>query len=203
MRKQLLCKMLLGSLAACAVLPFTAVSPASCQFGRVSTPPKNITIMGHNLALRERKGGGMGQGAQASYISPMETADTWTFMFTVYYFPGQSDPAGAAMGVVDKIKVLKASHQDPLASASMFESKDHRSANVDFMVSSTRPKLLEHNVFHYFKSPGGLSSYQIARRIFGTPTNKVEVSQFLAGMQRARVQMFQEMARTDLPTWPN
>jgi hypothetical protein len=203
MRKQLLCKMLIGSLAACAVLPFAAVSPASGQYGRVSAPPKNITIMGRNLTLRERKGGGMGQGASASYISPSETPDSWTFMFSVYYSPGTSNPAEAAMAAVDKIKMRKASHQDPLASASMFESKDHRSANVDFLVSSTKPKLLEHNVFHYFKSPGGLSSYQIARRIFGTPTNRLEVNQFLSGMQRARVQMFQELARTDLPTWPN
>jgi hypothetical protein len=192
----------MASFSACAML--LLVSPdAFAQRNHISAPPRTVVILGKTLTLKQRKGGGMGQNAIATYISPMEGVDNWTLMFTVYYAPGVVDPTTAALSTVDTIKARKASHQDPLASATLYESKDGRSANVDFTVSTAKPKILEHNVFRYFKASGGLGSYQIAMRVFGTPTNSGEVSTFIRDMPRMKNEMFSELTRFDLPTWPN
>jgi hypothetical protein len=202
MRNKNVAKLLLGLFIACSTLPIAAPD-SSAQFGHISAPPKSVVIMGKSLSLKQRKGGGMGQNAIAMYISPMENNENWTLMFTVYYAPGQADPTTTAMGTVEAIKQRKASQKDPLASATLYEAKDGKSTNVDFTVSTTKPKLLEHNVFRYFRANGGLASYQIAMRVFGTGTNNGEVNGFIRDMPRMKTAMFMELARPDLPTWPN
>jgi hypothetical protein len=200
MLKHLICKMLLCSFAAFAVQPFWSQCSTAAPS---STLPQTVTIMGRTLSLIEHKGGMRGQGAQAAYISANESPANWTLMFAVGYSPGNLDPKDAASATVQKITSRKASGQDPLASASVFTSKSSDAVNVVFVDSTSKPKMLEHNVFRYFRTQGGTSSYQITRRIFGTPTNKAQVADFMRNIPAMRSMIFEEIGRSDLPHWPN
>jgi hypothetical protein len=199
MLKRQVIKISLCSLVALVIQPW--FSP--CSTGApLSALPQTVVIMGRSLSLTEQKGGAPGQEGVAAYVTPGEGFDNWTLMFAVHFFPGRMTPKAAAQKVVENIKNRKATGHDSLANAAIFESKDGQSVDVDFLVSSPRPQMLEHNVWRYSKTMGGLCGYQIARRMYGSRSNQVQVSRFIKSIPASRAKLIEELSRSDLPRWP-
>jgi hypothetical protein len=165
-----------------------------------SPTQKSVTILGKTLSTKGKEGGAPGQPALCEYIPANETFDNWTLMFALRFTPGDKlDPKASAILTAEKVKSLRASSKDPVANAAVFESKDGKSVNVDFLTSSAKPEVFEHNVFRYFKVPGGMYSYQIARRIYGTPSNQDDIGKFIKDIPAQRERIFKELNRPDLP----
>jgi hypothetical protein len=165
--------------------------------------PHNLIFMGQLLALKGREGGELGQAALIEYIPANETFDNWTVMFAERFVPGKAlDPKASAQATALRVQGLKLSGQDPVANAAVFQSDDGQSVIVDFLVSSAKPQMLEHNVMRYFKTAAGMYSFQFARRIYGQTANQAEQGAFIQGIPASRGRIFKEICRPDLPRWP-
>jgi hypothetical protein len=200
MLKRQVSKVVVSSLAALAIQSLCI--PCSTA-ARGSAAPKSVTVLGHVLVLKDMQGGGAGQAALAEYIPAGETLENWTLMFALRFAPGDLDPKASAAATVQNIQTRKRNGQDPLANCGVFASKDGKSVNVDFLVSTTSPQLLEHNIMRYVKVKDGLETIQIARRIYGNQSSQAKVTAFIKNIPTLRTKLFQEIGRPDLPRWPN
>lgn len=159
---------------------------------------KAVKILGTVLTLKESQGGAPGQQFLAEYIPANETWDNWSIMYAVRWLPSQLSPKQAAVATAQKIKELKLAG-DPVANSAVFEADDGKSVAVDFLVSSKKPEMFEHNVFRYFRTANGLASVQIARRVYESKSSETQMQDFIRGIPKVRDQIFEELARPDLP----
>lgn len=190
-------KAFLGFSCALAIQAFW--SPGSTA-APVAALPQTVTIMGHNLALKGHNYGGQNQSI-AEYMPANENSNNWTVLFAVRFNPGDKlEPRDLAAATAKNIQNRK--QTDPLANCGVFPSKNGKSINVDFLASTSKPQTIEHNVWRYFKSNGGVGSYQLAMRIYGNNDNKAKVHEFIKSIPGQRVNLFKELNRPDLPHWP-
>ena len=77
------------------------------------------------------------------------------------------------------------------------KSADGKSVVVDFL--SSEGDIIEHNVFRYFRTPKGLVSFQIARRIYSNKAEQSDIQAFIRGIKTKRNQIVSESMRADLP----
>lgn len=153
--------------------------------------PSNIKVISTNLTLKESKGDR--RAFIAEYIPKNETFDNWTTMFAVRFVDGkEQDPKAAAQNTARNINLRK-EKGDMLANSMVMESPDKKSVVVDFLISDK--DLIEHNVWRFFKSDGGLVSYQIARRTYG----KDKSTEFITSIKTRRTEILNEIIRKDLP----
>jgi hypothetical protein len=198
MLQRRLSKVIICLIAALAMQPLC--SAASIARVPQTIFPKKVVIMGRVLTLKDQTGG-MGRNSLAEYIPANESLANWSVMFAVRYAPGTIDPKASAQSLCETIKNRKAGGQDPFANANMYPSQDGKSAIVDFLASTTKPQVLEHNVWRYFTANNGVASFQIARRVYGNRATKSQVTQFIKSIPTLRTKLFKEIGRADLPHW--
>ena len=191
---------LLASATAMICSPICPVAWADAQVPMSQTLPKSLTVLSHPLTLKDTKGGAAGQPFIAEYIPGNETFDNWTMMFASRFVPGQDlDPKVSATTTARKI-IARRETGDTVANAAVFEAKDGKSVVVDFLIS--QGNVFEHNIFRYFKTPKGLVSLQIARRVYDTSSNSSsddKVKDFIKSIPTEREKILAEIMRKDLP----
>ena len=157
---------------------------------------KSVTVLGKSLSLKDSQGV-PGQRFIAEYIPSGETFDNWTLMFATRFVTGtQVDPTASAKAIFNRILVRKQTG-DLLANAAVFKPPDGKSVVVDFLLSEG--KIVEHDVWRYFKTGKGMVSLQIARRVYRNQSNEQEVRDFIKSIQTQRNIILQEIMRPDLP----
>ena len=102
----------------------------------------------------------------------------------------------SAVATANRISARKQSG-DPLANSAVFRSQDGKSVVINFLTSEGG--VIEHNVFRYFRTPKGLVSFQIARRIYADKAEQGDIQAFIRGIKTKRNQIVNESMRTDLP----
>jgi hypothetical protein len=162
--------------------------------------PKSLTVLSKTLALKDTKGGAAGKPFIAEYIPDNETFDNWTLMFATRFMPGADlDPEVSATATARRI-IARRDSGDTVANAAVFKAKDGKSVVVDFLIS--QGNVFEHNLFRYFKTPRGLVSLQIARRVYDNNSNNSgddKVKDFIESIKTDREKILAEIMRKDLP----
>jgi hypothetical protein len=184
---------LLASIGATTLAAVDVWPPPQAQAAQ--SVPKSVTVLGKTLTLKDSQGGGTGGKFIAEYIPGDESFDNWTLMFASRFEPGAGlDPMATAAAAANRISARKQSG-DLLANSAIFKSADGKSVVIDFL--SSEGGLIEHNVFRYFRTPKGLVSFQIARRIYKAEQSDVQA--FIRSIKTKRNQIVSELMRADLP----
>jgi hypothetical protein len=159
--------------------------------------PGSLTVLGKTLVLKDSHDGGPGGKFIAEYIPGDQTFDNWTLMFASRFIPGAGlDPMASALATANRISARKQSG-DLLANSAVFKSQDGKSVVVDFL--SSEGNIIEHSVFRYFRTPKGLVSFQIARRIYANKAEQSDIQAFIKSIKTKRDQFVSESMRADLP----
>lgn len=171
------------------------------SFAESPTPdtsiPKELTVMGNKLALKENQGDS--KAFIAEYIPASETFDNWTFMFATRFMKGEDLSAEqTAQAAVSNVKAARAAG-DIMANALLLKAPDGKSYAVDFTVSAGNVAIVEHNVWRYYKVAKGIVSFQIARRIYTASAGQAGSESFIKGIPDERIKMLSEIMRKDLP----
>jgi hypothetical protein len=186
---------LLASIGAITLAAVDVWPPTPAQAAQ--SLPTSVTVLGKTLVLKDSQGGGPGDKFLAEYIPSDETFDNWTLMFASRFVPGAGlDPMASAVATANRISARKQSG-DLLANSAVFKSADGKSVVVDFL--SSEGDIIEHNVFRYFRTPKGLVSFQIARRIYSNKAEQSDIQAFIRGIKTKRNQIVSESMRADLP----
>lgn len=160
--------------------------------------PATMKIMDHTLTLKENKLTPSGSYL-AEYIPTDETFDNWTWLYGCRLVPDTSlEPQSSAIATARNVMERKA-NGDQVANAAVFKDNDDKRVAVDFLVSSDTPKTLEHNIFVYYKTPKGLVSLQLARRLYPVPGSNDKVKTFIMSIPELRGKILKELARPDMP----
>lgn len=162
-----------------------------------TTIPKDLTVMGNKLVLKENQGDS--KAFIAEYIPASETFDNWTFMFATRFMKGEDLSAETtARATVENIAAVKKAG-DPVANSVLLKAPDGKSYAVDFLVSANNLGVLEHNVWRYYKVAKGIVSLQIARRFYAKGADQSGSQNFIKGIPEERNKMLEEIMRKDLP----
>jgi hypothetical protein len=193
LRARLTALALLASVGAMTVAA-TDIRPAT-QARAAQSLPASVTVLGKTLMLKDSQGGGTGSKFIAEYIPGGESFDNWTLMFASRFEPGAGlDPMASAAAAANRISLRKQSG-DLLANSAVFKSPDGKSVVIDFL--SSEGGIIEHNVFRYFRTPKGLASFQIARRIYKAEQSDIQA--FIRSIKTKRNEIVSELMRADLP----
>jgi hypothetical protein len=138
----------------------------------------------------------------ASYVPANETLENWTKLFAVSFYKGQNYSPYNAVIQASRNVIDEKRKGDTIANYKRIEDPKKGWYGIDFFISGNykgKPTAYEHNVFRYVKIPGGMISYQSARRIYLTDTNNKEVDKFIDEIPSVGPQIWNELLRTDLP----
>lgn len=184
---------LLASIGAMTLAATDISTPTQAQAAQ--SLPRSVTVLGKTLTLKDSQGGAPGGKFIAEYIPGDESFDNWTLMFASRFEPGAGlDPMASAAAAANRISARKQSG-DLLANSAVFKSADGKSVVIDFL--SSEGGIIEHNVFRYFRTPKGLVSFQIARRIYKAEQSDIQA--FIKSIKTKRNQIVSELMRADLP----
>ena len=160
--------------------------------------PNSVIIMGKTLVLKHKEE--KPEGLLLEYISADETLERWSVMFAMRHMNSRMmnrkfDPKVAAQQTVLGIQARK--KQDPVANGAVFSHKDGKSEFADFVISAG--SIIEHNVFRYFQTATGLTSYQLARRVNYQQDGRQATETLLKSIQTDRAIFFDSLMRIDMP----
>jgi len=164
-------------------------------FSQEAVAPEAVTILDTPLVLKyhQTKNG----QTIFEYTQDNETLEQWSLMFAVRVLPGKNlSPYASVQATAQKIAARK-KQGDPVANSLVMKSDDGDSYAIDFLISEGT--LIEHNVFRYLKTEGGMMSYQIARRVDISRDGSETVQQFIKAIPNERGRILRELLRKDLP----
>jgi hypothetical protein len=156
----------------------------SAQVSSAEGTPFRIRFQNENFIFAWEKKDGMVH----EFFRSSETANNWTKLIAIHFFPSQSDPKSA---VVNLATVLK--RQNPNARFQIIENPATGNVIIDFITWPPDSSCVEFNVFKYKPNPNGkgLVAFQFAMRDTEYPRI------LFRKLKNIRPQIIKEMASAD------